>query len=307
MNIDYKSILSTNHFTKILLIVVVLLPFVHYQISIQLNGTKRNVKYRLFKVAIDTLLSQGVDTITLFSVINDYKTHFSEKYVKFNIPTKSRLEEKNFESSIATKKILNFIKNYSNIFDSEERIYNVPREIIAIILWVESRFGANTGNHHIPSVLLSIASGFQFHQFSKDSLIQPFYDSSKYKFNDFQTFARNKFMFAINELKALIRIKKEERINVENLFGSFSGAFGIPQFLPSSYLNYGVDGDGDGKVDLFNMNDAIFSVANFLKKNGWKNNDTNSFYKSIFAYNRSSIYVTGILNVYNKIKREKIK
>lgn len=304
MQIDYKSILGINYFTKILLLGLVLLPFFYFQISFPPNGTKRNVKYRLFKVVIDSLLSQGVDTITLFSVVNDYKTHFSERYVKFNLPSKSKLEVKNFESSIPIKKILNFIKDYSNVFDREERIYKVPREIVAIILWVESRFGANTGNHHIPSVLLSIAVGFQFYQFPKDSLNNLSYESTKYKLGEFQTTAKSKFSFAINELKALIRMKKEKGIDVMNLFGSFSGAFGIPQFLPSSYFNYGVDGEGDGKVDLFNMNDAIFSVANFLEKNGWENNDTSSFYKSIFAYNRSSTYVTGILSVYNKIKRE---
>lgn len=62
------------------------------------------------------------------------------------------------------------------------------------------------------------------------------------------------------------------------------GAFGLCQFLPSSYLSFAIDGNGDGVVDLFNVEDVIFSVANYLKKHGW----SDSFYhkvSALYAYN----------------------
>jgi membrane-bound lytic murein transglycosylase B len=61
-------------------------------------------------------------------------------------------------------------------------------------------------------------------------------------------------------------IEKKYNINFNDINGSWAGAFGIPQFLPSSFLKFAVDGNGDGVIDLFDMEDAIYSVGNYLCK-----------------------------------------
>ena len=67
---------------------------------------------------------------------------------------------------------------------------------------------------------------------------------------------------------------REQNIAIESVKGSYAGAMGAPQFIPSSYRTFAVDGDDDGLIDLFdNWNDIIMSVANYLKVNGWNNQE----------------------------------
>ena len=64
---------------------------------------------------------------------------------------------------------------------------------------------------------------------------------------------------------------REQNIAIETVRGSYAGAMGAPQFIPSSYRNFAIDGDGDGLIDLFeNWDDIVMSVANYLKVNGWQ-------------------------------------
>jgi len=77
--------------------------------------------------------------------------------------------------------------------------------------------------------------------------------------------------------------------------GSWAGAFGLCQFVPSSYLHYAVDGNGDGRVDLFNVVDALASVANYLKRSGWEKENQEKKKKAIYAYNHCDNYVKAVL------------
>ena len=61
-------------------------------------------------------------------------------------------------------------------------------------------------------------------------------------------------------------------LNIYSLKGSYAGAMGLGQFMPSSYLNYAVSFDGNKKIDLFTIKDAVVSVANYMNKHGWKKN-----------------------------------
>jgi membrane-bound lytic murein transglycosylase B len=287
---------------QICLVGIIFLPIITYQISIEFNGTKKNIKYHLFKSAIDTLLKQGVDTVSLFTLINDYRTHFEERYIRINIIGRTLISPNLKQEPIPLKVVAKFINNNFDILDKAERIYGIPKGIIALILWVESRFGSNTGNHHIPSVFFSIAAGNDLLQNSNEFRSHFDMASNKDSLNsDILKRAKSKQDFAFKELKALVEIQSRKILDVTNLFGSYSGAFGIPQFLPSSYLIYGADGNGDGHVDLFNLDDAIFSVANFLKQNGFRKEDANTYFKALFAYNKSSAYVLEILEAYKKL------
>jgi membrane-bound lytic murein transglycosylase B len=114
--------------------------------------------------------------------------------------------------------------------------------------------------------------------------------------------ATKKSNWAINELIALEKIYKTSRIEILNLYGSWAGAFGMSQFLPSSYTNWAVDGNADGKIDLFETEDAIYSVANYLKINGW-GNSIEQQRKAVFHYNNSNAYVDAVLLLAEKIKK----
>lgn len=110
-----------------------------------------------------------------------------------------------------------------------------------------------------------------------------------------------KAVWALSELEELWRIAQDSVLDVLELRGSWAGAFGIPQFIPSSYRRWARDGDGDGTVDLFNVNDAIVSVANYLKTNGWGPQRAQQE-AALFHYNNSNDYVQCILTVAERLR-----
>jgi len=81
--------------------------------------------------------------------------------------------------------------------------------------------------------------------------------------------------FFRSELKHYLLLCREEGLDPSALHGSYAGAMGLSQFISSSYRHYSVDGDGDGRRDLWNSpRDIIFSVANYFKQHGWKHGQT---------------------------------
>ena len=92
--------------------------------------------------------------------------------------------------------------------------------------------------------------------------------------------------FFRQELKSFLILSKEQGLNPLDVYGSYAGAMGFPQFMPSSWRNLAVDFDGDNKIDLLNNPvDAIGSVANYFKSNGWKSNEAVAIRAQIIADN----------------------
>jgi membrane-bound lytic murein transglycosylase B len=119
--------------------------------------------------------------------------------------------------------------------------YGVPPELILGILGVETRFGENTGSFRTVDALATIA-----------------FDGARR-----QDFFRD-------ELEQLLLLAREKEIDPLSVKGSYAGAMGLPQFMPSSYRRYAVDYDGDGVIDLReSAADAIGSVAHYIREFGW--------------------------------------
>lgn len=119
--------------------------------------------------------------------------------------------------------------------------YGVPPEILLAIWGMETSYGRIMGGFDLPSALATLA-----------------YDG------------RRAALFT-RELDAVVRIVGEGRLDRSQLTGSWAGAFGQPQFLPSSYLAYARDGDGDGRADIRGSTaDTFASIANYLKERGWQ-------------------------------------
>jgi membrane-bound lytic murein transglycosylase B len=117
----------------------------------------------------------------------------------------------------------------------------VPPEYVTAIIGVETFYGANTGSYRVLDALYTL--GF-------------FYPKREEFFR--------------GELAQLFPLARDERIDLATLRGSYAGAMGWGQFIPSSYRSYAVDGDGDGRRDLVNSpRDAMASVANYFNKHGW--------------------------------------
>jgi membrane-bound lytic murein transglycosylase B len=133
-----------------------------------------------------------------------------------------------------------------------EQQYGVPAEIIVGILGVETLYGRDTGRFRVVDTLTTLAFAYP------------------------ETPSRDARMaFFRGELENTLLLARQQGIDPLSLLGSFAGAVGMPQFMPGSILKYGVDFDGDGRVDLRgSAADAIGSVANFLVQHGWNREET---------------------------------
>ena len=135
-----------------------------------------------------------------------------------------------------------FIQENSALFDRVEDQFGVPREIITSILGVETRYGKIKGSYRVLDSLATL--GFDFPRRSK---------------------------FFKSELIQFFILTRENNLDINSVQGSYAGAMGYGQFISSSYRAYAIDYDGDGYADLFNsVPDAVASIANYLKKHGWK-------------------------------------
>jgi len=137
-----------------------------------------------------------------------------------------------------------FIKKYKTIFENVEKRFGVPKEYIAAIIGIETVYGGNVGKYPVFDNLTTLA---------------------------FEKNRRNRFFK--NQLKKFIRLSQTEKFNPKNVKGSYAGAIGLGQFMPSNYKAYGVDYNNDGRITLQRAGDAIASVGNYLKKNGWKSGE----------------------------------
>jgi membrane-bound lytic murein transglycosylase B len=210
------------------------------------------------------------------------------------------------DEAIASSK--SFLKEHEKEFDKAESLFGVKREVIAALLWVETRHGNVTGNFLVPSVYASLiiadtkrSRNYLIREAKKDRL--PATLTLKDVKNKIKSRTTRKVKWAIEELRVLEKIFLAKKQDLRELKGSFAGAFGIPQFLPSSYQRLAYTDRPDAKPNLDKTGDAILSVANYLKKNGW-NETSEAQHKAIYSYNNSTDYVEAILELGKTLANE---
>lgn len=146
------------------------------------------------------------------------------------------LTDKNIRKGVA------FWQKYHEALEVAEQQFGVPPEIIVAILGVETRYGANKGRLKVIDSLATLA--FDFPRRSE---------------------------YFTQELTNFLILSKEQGLDPLQIRGSYAGAMGYPQFMPSSWRKLGIDFDGDDKADLINNPiDAIGSIAYYFKENGWQ-------------------------------------
>ncbi|MBB5942716.1 lytic murein transglycosylase B [Xanthomonas sp. 3307] len=130
----------------------------------------------------------------------------------------------------------------------------VPAEVIVAIIGVETSYGKNAGSYRVLDALYTLA--FRYPRSGDPAKLER---------------EVRRELFFRDELGQLFALGREENLDITTLIGSYAGAMGLGQFMPSSYRQFAVDGDGDGKRNLFtDYDDAFSSIANyFVKKGGW--------------------------------------
>jgi len=122
-----------------------------------------------------------------------------------------------------------------------EREYGVPAQTIVAIIGVETFYGGNTGSWRVIDALSTLCFDYP-----------------------------PRSPFFCQQLKEFLLLARQEQVDPLSVKGSYAGAMGLPQFMPSSFRAYAVDFDNDGHIDIWNNpTDAIGSVANYFKQHGW--------------------------------------
>ena len=175
---------------------------------------------------------------------------------------------------VSLDKAKKFKKRYYKTLLRASKEYKVDMDYIVGFIAVESKFGEYSGDYNVLDALTTLA----FHK----NRMKKFFKS---------------------ELEHLFLMAREQGYDITKLEGSFAGAMGIPQFMPSNIPLYAKDGNADGQVDLFVHADAIFSVASYLKHYGWKPGiSRDKAFKVVYHYNHSKYYVNTILDIADILK-----
>ncbi len=213
-----------------------------------------------------------------------------EAYAQFSNP----------ESILLAK---NFYHQNHKVLRQVEHQFNVDKEVIVAILLVESRFGENIGKYRVIPTLASIAL-MDSTEILKKTYLSFQEINPELSCEWIEGLAKRKSQWAYQELKCFLKIVQNEKIDPLEIYGSYAGAMGMPQFIPSSYLTYAVS-KNNLESWLLNKEEAIFSIGNYLKSHGWKKNLTLNQRKQILhRYNQSDPYVETILQVAQKIKSQ---
>lgn len=172
----------------------------------------------------------------------EYKTRIIELISK---PAERRLTWGEYRNLFINERRINqgveFWKENKDLLDQAAAKYGVAPATIIGILGIETGFGRNSGGFRVVDALSTLGFGYP-----------------------------RRAAFFKKELRSLLQLAKQQGFDPLELKGSYAGAMGIPQFMPSSYLAYAVDFDGNGQADIWNSNaDAIGSIASYLSRHGW--------------------------------------
>ena len=207
------------------------------------NNPEFNIWLNNFKkIALD----KGISIKTVNEILSEAKfidrvIVYDNRQPEFFEKTNIYISKRARDSSKQKAKLL--LKKYNKIFTTVEKDFAVNKEIILALWSIETNYGNNFGKMDIISSLATLS------------------------------FDKRRSAFFTKELLILLSLIDKKTVSKEMLYGSWAGAVGNFQFMPSTILNYGIDYDNDNKIDLKKSKwDSIASAANYINKIGWDKN-----------------------------------
>ena len=191
-------------------------------------------------------LANGVSEKTYLKTIPKLKflpkvIEYDRFQPEFYEDTKTYISKRTSEAKV--KKGLEFYSNNKELIDEIEKKFNIDKELLLALMGIETNFGTYVGKMDILSSLATLS------------------------------FDKRRSEFFSNELVILLKLIDQNLVDYETLYGSWAGAFGFFQFMPSTIKNYAIDYNNDNFIDLKNPIDAYASAANYLNKIGWSNRE----------------------------------
>ena len=216
------------------------------------NGFAENIEFLNWKKKFKILaLKNNISENTFDKVFKNVRflpkvIEYDRYQPEFYEDTKTYISKRSSKNKV--KNGINFYSQNKKLILDVEKKYKIEKELLLALMGIETNFGKYVGKMDILSSLATLS------------------------------FDKRRSEFFTKELLTLLKLIDNNQVNFETLYGSWAGAFGFFQFMPSTINGYAIDYDKNDYLDLKNNNDAFASAANYLNKMGW-NKDTHCFYK----------------------------
>ena len=206
-----------------------------------INKDFENWKLNFKQVALENNISEKTFDIVMSNTkfLSDV-IKYDRYQPEFYEDTKTYISKRTSSKKVSLGK--KFYEKNSKLINSVENEFDIERELLLALMGIETNFGTYVGKMDILSSLATLS------------------------------FDKRRSEFFTNELISLLKLIEKKKINYKTLYGSWAGAFGFFQFMPSTITNYAIDHNKDNKINLKDNEDAYPSAANYLKKIGWKKN-----------------------------------
>ena len=217
--------------------------FFSFTPSFSENPTGFNAWKESFK---KTALENDISEETFDIVMADIKflpdvIKYDRYQPEFYEDTKTYISKRT--SSKKVSKGIDFYKKNINLINTVENLYNIEKELLLALMGIETNFGTYVGKMDILSSLATLS------------------------------FDKRRSEFFSNELIILLKLIEANQIDYKTLYGSWAGAFGNFQFMPTTIKNYALDYDKNNIIELKSTADSFASAANYINKIGWKKNE----------------------------------
>jgi membrane-bound lytic murein transglycosylase B len=254
-----------------------------------------DVKRRLIKDGFDKqMINQLYDLSEVYFDVKSISGYFQHNEATLNYDQ--------FHHANNIKKARKYLTKYAKFLLKTEKTYGVDKEIIVAIMLVETRLGGFTGVSRVFNVFSTMAA-LQT-EGPRENLWEQIPPKKRYSKRAFIKKAHQKASWAYDQLKSFLKYTSSQNFHPLDIRGSYAGAIGLAQFIPSSILSFAKDGNNNGQINLFEHEDAIESIANYLKHFGWKPGiKRQSASKVLYHYNHSNYYVNELLTISNLLKK----
>ena len=196
-----------------------------------------------------------------------------------------------------------FLRRNRKLLKNMENKFHVEMEVVVAILLVESRFGENIGKHRVIPTLASMAVMDTPDNLQSNFLILKEIEP-ELTYEWVENRAKRRANWAYHELKCFLMITRDDKVDPLEVKGSYAGALGMPQFIPSSYVAFAHSQKGFENW-LSSKEEAILSIGNYLTLHGWKKKiSVEKKRKVLWYYNHSKPYIDTILKVAQKIRQK---
>ena len=284
-------------FSRVLLWIFILLLF--FGAPVAADNHQKNWKFNSLAAR---LIDDGFAPEMIKRLYQNPQTAFETRGVSlYFVHSEAKLDYDQFSNNWSIRQAKKYLKKHQHSLEAIEQAFGVDKHVITAIILVETGLGNTLGNRSIFNTLSSLASLKD--PALRDDFWKIFKNKDDITKKQFEQRADRKAGWAYRELKAFLTYTGRENFDPLTLKGSYAGALGIAQFMPTTAIAYARDGDQDGRIDLYNHADAMASIASFLKRFGWQPGiRTDKAKKVIYRYNHSDYYVDTIIKIRDILK-----